>query len=255
MSLGETLARLRREQNLTQEQLAELLGVSRQAVSKWENGTALPETEKLLRLGDLLHCSMDELLRGRAAPASAGQAVLPLRPSHFERRSRITVCGLPLWHVNIGSGRAARGIFAVGLKATGVVSVGIFSAGVVSVGVLSLGVFAFGVLAAGLLAGGSLALGLLACGALCAGIVSAGSLSVGSFSVGAMAIGRYFALGDHARAWIALGRSQAVGRIYQALGPFSTYDMQAVRELLELHTPAALTWAKDLILLFLYARQ
>ena len=62
MTTGEKLAKLRREQNLTQEQLAELLGVSRQAISKWESGAAYPETEKLIRLGKLYHCSMDYLL-------------------------------------------------------------------------------------------------------------------------------------------------------------------------------------------------
>ena len=41
MMTGEKLAKLRREQNLTQEQLAELLGVSRQAISKWESGGSL----------------------------------------------------------------------------------------------------------------------------------------------------------------------------------------------------------------------
>ena len=41
MTTGEKLAKLRREQNLTQEQLAELLGVSRQAISKWESGVSL----------------------------------------------------------------------------------------------------------------------------------------------------------------------------------------------------------------------
>ena len=59
MTLGEKLAKLRREQNYTQEQLAQLMGVSRQAVSRRESDLAYPETEKLLRLGKLYHCSMD----------------------------------------------------------------------------------------------------------------------------------------------------------------------------------------------------
>ena len=53
MTLGDKLTKLRKENNYTQEQLAELLGVSRQAISKWESDTAYPETEKLLRLGEL----------------------------------------------------------------------------------------------------------------------------------------------------------------------------------------------------------
>ena len=49
MTFGEKLARLRRENNITQDQLAQLLSVSRQSVSKWESGTAFPETDKLIR--------------------------------------------------------------------------------------------------------------------------------------------------------------------------------------------------------------
>ena len=45
MTLGNKLAKLRKENNYTQEQLAELLGVSRQAISKWESDAAYPETE------------------------------------------------------------------------------------------------------------------------------------------------------------------------------------------------------------------
>ena len=68
MTLGEKLTQLRKENNWTQEQLAELLGVSRQAVSRWESDLAYPETEKLIRLSDLYHCSLDYLLREQAEP-------------------------------------------------------------------------------------------------------------------------------------------------------------------------------------------
>lgn len=63
MTLGEKIARQRKEQNLTQEQLAEILGVSRQSVSKWEQDIAYPETEKLIELGKVFDCSMDYLLK------------------------------------------------------------------------------------------------------------------------------------------------------------------------------------------------
>ncbi|MBE6632958.1 MAG: helix-turn-helix transcriptional regulator [Ruminococcaceae bacterium] len=61
MTFGEKLAALRRQHNHTQEQLAELLGVSRQSVSRWESNATYPETEKLLRIGELYGCSLDEL--------------------------------------------------------------------------------------------------------------------------------------------------------------------------------------------------
>ncbi len=63
MTLGEKIAKQRKELNFTQEQLAEILCVSRQSVSKWESDLAFPETEKLLELGKLFDCSMDYLLK------------------------------------------------------------------------------------------------------------------------------------------------------------------------------------------------
>lgn len=61
MAFSEQLKKIRKEKQITQEGLAELLGVSRQAVSKWENGDGYPETEKLLRLSRELSVSLDEL--------------------------------------------------------------------------------------------------------------------------------------------------------------------------------------------------
>ena len=63
MTLGEKLSKLRKEHNYTQEQLADILGVSRQSISKWESDIAYPETDKLIKLGKILECSMDYLLK------------------------------------------------------------------------------------------------------------------------------------------------------------------------------------------------
>lgn len=62
MNLAENLKRIRKENNLSQEQLAEKLGVSRQSVSKWESGTAYPEMDKVLQLAKLFNLNIDELL-------------------------------------------------------------------------------------------------------------------------------------------------------------------------------------------------
>ena len=62
MTFGEKLAKLRKENNYTQEQLADKLDVSRQSVSKWESDVAYPETDKLIKLSKLFHCSIDYLL-------------------------------------------------------------------------------------------------------------------------------------------------------------------------------------------------
>ena len=63
MTLGEKIARQRKELNYTQEQLADILGVSRQSISKWESDIAYPETDKLIELAKLFDCSMDYLLK------------------------------------------------------------------------------------------------------------------------------------------------------------------------------------------------
>lgn len=64
MTTGEKIATLRKEKGITQEALAECLKVTRQSVSRWEMGAAFPETEKLIRLGRVLGCSIDFLLNG-----------------------------------------------------------------------------------------------------------------------------------------------------------------------------------------------
>ena len=62
MNFAENLKQLRKERNLSQEGLAELLNVSRQAVSKWEQGEGYPEVEKLLFLSKTLNISLDALM-------------------------------------------------------------------------------------------------------------------------------------------------------------------------------------------------
>lgn len=62
MTFGEKLQDLRRKAGMSQDTLAEKLEVSRQAVSKWERDEAMPETEKVVRIGKLFDVSLDELL-------------------------------------------------------------------------------------------------------------------------------------------------------------------------------------------------
>ena len=64
MAFPENLQFLRQQHAVTQEQLAEELGVSRQSVSKWESGGSFPEMETLLRICDLYNVNLDTLLRG-----------------------------------------------------------------------------------------------------------------------------------------------------------------------------------------------
>lgn len=61
-NLSENLKKIRKDNNLSQEQLAEKLGVSRQAISKWESGAAYPEMEKIIQLCDKFDMNIDDLL-------------------------------------------------------------------------------------------------------------------------------------------------------------------------------------------------
>lgn len=62
MSFGENLKNIRKQRNMTQEELAEMLGVSRQAISKWESNHGYPEMEKLIVMSKNLNISIDYLL-------------------------------------------------------------------------------------------------------------------------------------------------------------------------------------------------
>ena len=65
MSIGGRITELRNEKNLSQGQLAELLGISRQAVSKWENDKTSPDTLNLIKLADVLDTEIEYLATGR----------------------------------------------------------------------------------------------------------------------------------------------------------------------------------------------
>lgn len=64
MSLGEMIYKLRTEKNLSQGDLAEMLNVSRQSISKWENNSAIPDLEKIVKLSEIFNISLDELVKG-----------------------------------------------------------------------------------------------------------------------------------------------------------------------------------------------
>jgi transcriptional regulator with XRE-family HTH domain len=258
MTLGDKLAKLRKEHNYTQEQLAAVLGVSRQSVSKWESNLAYPETDKLIRLSKLFDCSLDYLLRDDQETQSS-QAEEPSLSRRFlrERKSERTLWGLPLWHIGrratgvFAIGLNAQGVVAVGLKATGVISFGAFSVGLLPFGMVSIGLLSLGLFALGLLSAGCFAVGLVASGAISFGVLSLGAVAVGDFSAGALAIGKYAAIGDHARRCIALGDTQAVGSVFQKVGDLTAQDVETVKTWLDGNVPAYLSWANRLFQMLL----
>lgn len=72
MSIGERITELRKSKNMSQGQLAQALNISRQAVSKWENGLAVPDTVRMIQLADILDTDIEYLTSGRQ--------VVPSRP-------------------------------------------------------------------------------------------------------------------------------------------------------------------------------
>lgn len=140
MTLGDKLSKLRKENNYTQEQLADILKVSRQAISKWESNVTYPETDKLIRMSELFDCSLDYLLKDAEETDRKNQPneeILLFGKCLRERKSKKTVWGMPLWHI----GRNARGFIAVGLNARGVIAVGLKARGIISLGMLSILLF------------------------------------------------------------------------------------------------------------------
>lgn len=114
----QNLSILRRAAGYTQESLAEALGVSRQAVSKWESGATLPEASTLLTLAELLHCTLDQLMREELSEATAQAQtdaaateeeserarfdLFVLYDTHMDRFSRMMAGGVALVLVGIG---------------------------------------------------------------------------------------------------------------------------------------------------------
>ena len=94
MSFRENMQHLRATRNMTQEQLAMLLGVSRQSVSKWEAERAYPEMDKLLRMCALFECTLDELVCGDLTGRAAAEASSVL--AGYDQAMRTFAWKLPL---------------------------------------------------------------------------------------------------------------------------------------------------------------
>ncbi len=231
MTTGEKITKARKELGLTQEELAGKLGVTRQSVSRWESDLAFPETDKLVTMSKLFDCSVDYLLKygeenGALQPQPSENLFERFKNRHFEYKSKKTVNGLPLVHINIGWGRTAKGVIAVGLKAYGIVAAGLLACGVFSFGLLAVGLIALGTLGLGFAGLGAVGFGVFAFGGAAVGIISFGGVAlglfafggcaIGAFSFGGYAYGSYIAIGDMANGGIALGGSSAQGKVFSA---------------------------------------
>jgi len=218
MNFGDKVYALRREKGLSQEQLAELLSITRQSVSKWESGGAMPELDKLIAVSDLFGVSVDYLVRDNAAREEQAKNVATAvdnvavmeqlseikqsikKRDGYEYKSKATWLGLPLVHVCFSRGggfpRAAKGVIAIGN-----VAVGLISLGGICVGLLS-----FGGVAIGLIALGALVIGGLVCGGVGIGAVALGGIAIGIYAVGGTVLARELAIGGIATGKVAVGR-------------------------------------------------
>lgn len=104
--LSEKIYTLRKKRGLSQEQLAEQLGVSRQAVSKWESGTALPEIDKLILLSEYFNVSIDYLVKDQDEQAAPGDNAENGREINHDLndthdKSKIQVIGLAICIIGV----------------------------------------------------------------------------------------------------------------------------------------------------------
>ncbi len=78
MGFAEELQKARKNKNISQEELAEMLGVSRQSVSKWERSEGYPEVETLIAIAKNLHLSLDDLMHDELSQISDFEAISTL---------------------------------------------------------------------------------------------------------------------------------------------------------------------------------
>ncbi len=254
MTLGEKIYRLRTERGMSQEAFGDMLGVSRQSVSKWETDQSQPELDKIIAISEMFAVSTDYLLKEKQPEESAansyyegesGNVQTPLiivqKPSfHYEYKSKRTLMGLPLVHVNIGLKPVrAKGVIAIGNAAQGIIAIGIAGVGVITLAPVGVGLLlAIGCVVVGGVALGSLAVGVIAMGAVCCGIFTMGAVTIGQFSYGAFALGSQIAVGDVAHGNIALGFSEATGNIYEEVrAADGSFDYQAVIAAIDANVP------------------
>lgn len=126
--LSEKIRELRRKNGLSQEELADKLNVSRQAVSKWETGAAVPTTETLVELADYFGASLDYLLRDDYSPEPLESPSAPKKHSAARRILGTFLIGAAAFTVIVltvlqltGSGGSVTGSAAVTLDGNGIV--------------------------------------------------------------------------------------------------------------------------------------
>ncbi|EPB9413996.1 helix-turn-helix domain-containing protein [Clostridium perfringens] len=250
MKLAEKLQLMRKREGLSQEDLAEKLGISRQAVSKWESGQSVPDLNKLIILSELYNVTIDYLVKetyefegsqekeisntgkqyGENLENKETQLIIHFNNKYsleYEYKSKKTICGVPVVHINLGRGLK---------KAKGIIAIGNISCGVISIGFISIGIFSLGFLSIGLISIALLAIGFL---------LSIGTISLGGFSIGAIAVGKY-SIGAS-----AIASDIAIGNITEGSNLISLGTSgEEIEELIKHEYPNLAQWVVNKIKFF-----
>ena len=171
--IADRLTELRKKHGYSQDQLADRLSISRQAVSKWERAESLPDTENLIALSKLYRVSIDELLNAdnpsyfsnkdnrEDAQKTRRFGVSGTEVSNKDKYEFVsdkkTKRGTPFVHIHysrnnwgLGPYQKAKGIIAIGDNAKGIIAIGRIARGLVSIGAISIGLVSIGALTMGL---------------------------------------------------------------------------------------------------------
>lgn len=110
MNFASNLQHLRRRSGITQEKLANQLGVSRQAISKWESGETLPEVTTILQLAELFSCKLDDLLRQDLTLSDAPVRIVTVRGFRMVRHCILSPNALEDMQTLLGSWAKTQGL-------------------------------------------------------------------------------------------------------------------------------------------------
>lgn len=257
----------------SQEQLADLLGISRQSVSKWESGQAMPELGKIIQISNLFSVPVDDLVRDErelvresvqdiafVKPTYSQEPVLKMENVASEEEIRKNILEMKdtiqqiSKSVNAPAGfeyKSRVSIFGIPLVHihfgklfhVGVfpynnacVAKGIFAAGDLAVGVVSFGAASFGIISLG-----GAAIGLLSVGIVAVGGLALGFSSIGIYAIGCAAMGIHAAVGISVSARTAVGTEEVKG-LYQMLLGHENRSISMVQDFLLSHNPHMPRW-------------
>lgn len=273
MRFCDKLLSLRKMKRYSQEQLADLLGISRQSVSKWESGQAMPELGKIIQISNLFSVPVDDLVRDErelvresvqdiafVKPTYSQEPALKMENVASEEEIRKNILEMKdtiqqiSKSVNAPAGfeyKSRVSIFGIPLVHihfgklfhVGVfpynnacVAKGIFAAGDLAVGVVSFGAASFGIISLG-----GAAIGLLSVGIVAVGGLALGFSSIGIYAIGCAAKGIHAAVGISVSARTAVGTEEAKG-LYQVLLGHENRSISMVQDFLLSHNPHMPRW-------------